>query len=120
MTEGFTSVEEVAFIPVEDMAAIEGFDESVAEELHNRAQGWLKAKQEETQKKLAELGMDASLMNFEGISSEWLMALGNNKVLTLTDFADLATDELLEILPEDAISFDDAGALIMKAREVAY
>jgi len=120
VTEGFTSVEEVAFIPVEDLAGIEGFDESVAEELHNRAQSYLKTKQEETEKKLKELGMDKSLINFDGISSEWLLSLGEAKVLSLTDFADLASDELLEILPQGAISMDDAGALIMKARETAY
>jgi N utilization substance protein A len=120
VTEGFTSVEEVAFIPVEDLAGIEGFDESVAEELHNRAQTWLKAKQVETEKKLKELGMEKSLIGFEGIAPEWLLPLGEAKVLTLTDFADLATDELLEILPQDSLSFDDAGALIMKAREAAY
>jgi len=120
VTEGFTSVEEVAFIPVEDLAGIEGFDESVAEELHNRAQIALKAKQEETESKLKALGMDASLIGFESLPAEWLVAMGENKVLTLTDFADLATDELLEMLPRDALSMDDAGALIMKARETAY
>ncbi|MDX2072980.1 MAG: transcription termination factor NusA [Alphaproteobacteria bacterium] len=120
VTEGFTSVEEVAFIPVEDLAGIEGFDESVAEELHNRAESWVTAKQEETARKLTELGMDASLIGFQGLAPEWLVVLGENKVLTLTDFADLATDELLEILPQGALDFDDAGALIMKARELAY
>lgn len=120
VTEGFTSVEEVAFIPVEDLAGIEGFDDSVAEELHNRAQVWVKNKQEESARKMKELGMDASLITFEGLTPEWLLALGENKVLTLVDFADLATDELLELLPQGALEFDEAGALIMKAREVAY
>lgn len=120
VTEGFTSVDEVAFIPLEDLASIEGFDESVAEELHNRAQTWLKAKQEETDKTLKALGMDASLIDFEGLPSNWLVLLGENKVLTLTDFADLATDELLEIIPHGELDEEDAGALIMKAREIAY
>ena len=82
VTEGFSSVEEVAFIPVEDLAAIEGFDESVAEELHNRAQAHLTAKQKENEKKLKDLGMDKSLISFEGLSPEWLVTLGENKVLT--------------------------------------
>ncbi len=120
VTEGFTSVEEVAFIPISDLAAIEGFDESVAEELHNRAQIWLKNKQEERETKLREVGMKADLLDFEGLEADWLVNLGENKVLSLVDFADLATDELLEILPKDALDWDAAGALIMKAREKVY
>ncbi len=120
VTEGFTSVEEVAFIPVDDMAAIEGFDESVAEELHNRAQTYLTTKREEAESKLKSLGMDKTLLNYEGLTPEMLVALGENKVLTLVDFADLATDELLDMLPRNAITEEAAGALIMAAREKAY
>jgi N utilization substance protein A len=116
VTEGFTSVEEVAFIPVEDLAAIEGFDEGIAEELHNRAQLHLENKQKEREQKLAALGMDKSLMEFEGLKPEWLEKLGEAKVLTLDDFADLATDELLEILPKSGLSKEEAGQLIMNAR----
>lgn len=120
VTEGFTSVEEVAYIPLEDLASIEGFDESVAEELHNRAQAYLTAKREEAENKLKALGMDASLLTFEGLTPEILVALGENEVLTLTDFADLATDELMDILPKGSLSEEEAGALIMTAREKAY
>src|SRR5207237_6623848 len=47
VTEGFTSIEEVAFIPVADLMSIEGFDENVAQELHNRARAWLESRQQE-------------------------------------------------------------------------
>ncbi|MFW0776899.1 MAG: transcription termination factor NusA [Rickettsiales bacterium] len=116
VTEGFSSVEEVGYIPVEDLASIEGFDESVAQELHDRALAYVKTKQEEAEKKYAALGIDASLINFEGIQEEWLETLGENKVLTLDDFADLSTSELLEMLPESGLNADEAGQLIMNAR----
>ena len=116
VTEGFTSVEEVAFIPMEDLASIEGFDENVAEELQTRARNYLETKQQESEKKLKALGMEDSLIQFSGLKPEWLEALGQNKVLTLDDFADLSTAELLDILPHAKLSSEDAGALIMAAR----
>ncbi|MDE3015856.1 MAG: transcription termination/antitermination protein NusA [Pseudomonadota bacterium] len=120
VTEGFTSVEEVAFIPIADLANIEGFDESVAQELHTRAQTWLESRQQENENKLKTLGMDASLVQFAAqnpaLKQEWLEKLGEARVLTLDDFADLATPELLDILPGAGLSAEDAGNLIMAAR----
>lgn len=120
VTEGFTSIEEVAFIPVEDLMTIEGFDENVAQELHNRAQAYLERVQEENRQKLVAMGMDATLMDFAaaqaGFKQEWLEALGGAKVLTLDDFADLSTAELLEIINDSDLSSDEAGQLIMAAR----
>jgi len=116
VTEGFTTVEEVAFIPAEDLAAIEGFDETVAEELRSRANTWLESRQQENEKKLSGLGMEKSLIEFPGLQQEWLEKLGEAKVLTLDDFADLSTVELLEMLPGSTLSAEEAGQLIMKAR----
>ncbi|MDX2113500.1 MAG: transcription termination factor NusA [Alphaproteobacteria bacterium] len=116
VTEGFTSIEEVAFIPVEDLAAIEGFDESVAQELHDRAESYLLTKQKENEEKLSKLGMDASLISFEGLKQEWLEKLGEAKVLSLDDFADLSSSELVEILGSGQLSMEEAGEMIMKAR----
>ena len=120
VTEGFTSIEEVAFIPVQDLTVIEGFDENVAEELHNRAQAWLEKVQDENQSKLSNLGMDSSLIDFAAnnpaLKQDWLEALGKNKVLTLDDFADLSTAELLDIVTDSELTSEDAGQLIMAAR----
>jgi len=116
VTEGFTSIEEVAFIPVEDLASIEGFDENVAQELHNRAQNYLETKQKEAAEKLSKLGMKKDLIEFEGMKPEWLEKLGEAKVLTLDDFADLSTAELMDILPNSGLSSEDAGQMIMNAR----
>lgn len=119
VTEGFTSIEEVAYIPTEDLLEIEGFDESVAEELHNRAQTYLQNRQEEQRKQLEAFGMENSLVEFtatlEGFNPEWLVKLGENKVLTKDDFADLSADELLEYVPE-GLTETDAGQFIMAAR----
>ncbi|NBO19691.1 MAG: transcription termination/antitermination protein NusA, partial [Proteobacteria bacterium] len=120
VTEGFTSIEEVAFIPVTDLMGIEGFDENVAQELHNRAQAYLERLQEENRGKLEALGMDGSLIEFASqhavIDQAALEALGKAKVLTLDDFADLSTAELLEAIPGNSLSADEAGQLIMAAR----
>lgn len=120
VTEGFTSIEEVAFIPVGDLATIEGFDDNVAEELHNRAQNWLKTQQHNREVKLKEMGIEASLLDFVNnhalLKPEWLENFGKNKVLTLDDLADLSTAELQDILPSGAINAEDAGSLIMAAR----
>jgi transcription termination/antitermination protein NusA len=120
VTEGFTSIEEVAFIPVEDLAAIEGFDDSVAEELHNRAQNWLAQIQAKRAEALAALGVEASLIEFvesqETMQPEWLETLGKASILSLDDFADLSTAELLDILPGNGLNGEAAGNLIMAAR----
>jgi N utilization substance protein A len=120
VTEGFTSIEEVAFVPLADLASIEGFDESVAEELHNRAQNWLENQQHQREAKLKELGIENSLIEFVNehpdLKAEWLEKFGENKVLTLDDFADLSSAELLDILPNGAMNLDEAGELIMAAR----
>ncbi len=120
VTEGFTSLEEVAFVPVGDLANIEGFDENVAEELHNRAQSYLQAQQQQREAKLKELGIEDSLLEFVNnndlFKPEWLEKLGSNKILTLDDLADLSTAELQDILPSGALNAEDAGSLIMAAR----
>lgn len=120
VTEGFTSIEEVAFVPVSDLASIEGFDENVAEELHNRAQNWLSEQENERAEKLKAMGIEPSLIEFINnnpiFNNEWLEDLGNNKVLTIDDLADLSTAELIDILPSGSLSSEDAGNLIMAAR----
>ncbi|MEQ1789719.1 MAG: transcription termination factor NusA [Rickettsiales bacterium] len=120
VTEGFTSIEEVAFVPVGDLATIEGFDDNVAEELHNRAQNWLKTQQEQHEKNLKDMGIDVSLINFVNnnppLKAEWLKKFAANEVLTLDDLADLSAVELLDILPSGTLTTEDAGAIIMAAR----
>ena len=115
--EGFSKVEDIAYIPLEELANIEGFDEAIAEELQNRAKAHLIVQQDTMEKKMKELNINPELESFEGLTLEMLVKLGEKGVKTLDDLADLAGDELVEILGTDAISEDKANAMIMKARE---
>jgi len=116
VTEGFSSVEEVAFVPLEDLSDIEGFDENVAEELQQRARVFLEEQDVRNAARCKELGVSEELSAIEGINSTSLVKLGENGVKTLDDLADLAGDELIEILGKDAMTLDQANAVIMAAR----
>jgi N utilization substance protein A len=120
VTEGFSSVEEVAYVPVEDLADIEGFDENVAEELRNRAQEYLDTKEAETTKKLKDLGVEDALINLEGLDIEIVEKLAGEGIKSLDDFAGLATDEFFEIVPKSGLSRDEVEAMIMKQREAWF
>ncbi|HEC14272.1 MAG TPA: transcription termination/antitermination protein NusA, partial [Rhodospirillales bacterium] len=98
VTEGFSSVEEVAFIPVEDLSEIEGFDEDVASELRERARAFLETRDEELTRKRKELDVADDLAEVEGVTPALLVVLGENGVKTRDDLADLAGDELMEIV----------------------
>ena len=116
VTEGFSSVEEVAFVPVEDMVGIEGFDEEISEELRQRARAFLAAKDEELAKRRKELKVSNNLAEVEGLTPELLVALGENGVITRDNLADLATDELMEFAPVGTLKEANANEIIMAAR----
>ncbi|MEM6811962.1 MAG: transcription termination factor NusA [Pseudomonadota bacterium] len=117
IAEGFTSVREISETPIEEMTEIEGFDEEIGQELINRAQAWIDEQAKILETKKSELGIQDDLMDFEGLTPEIVIKLAENDVKSRDDLADLATDELVEILGEDAIKERDAEKLIMKARE---
>lgn len=117
VTEGFSSVEEVAYVPVEDLADIEGFDENVAEELRNRAQEYLDAKTKETTAKLKALGVEDDLIKLEGLNPDIVEKLAENGVKSVDDFAGLATDEFFEYVPKSGLGREEVEAMIMKHRE---
>jgi transcription termination/antitermination protein NusA len=120
VTEGFTSVEEVALVPTEELTSIEGFDEDVASELKARAQAWLEAESERLTAKRKELGVEDAVADIPGLTPAMLVALGEAGVKTLDDLADLAADELTDekdgILKTFELSLEDANAIIMAAR----
>ena len=116
VTEGFSSVEEVAFVPLEDLTDIEGFDEGIAGELQNRARSFLEEQDERNTVRRRELGVDDVLAAVEGLSTSHLVKLGENGIKTLDDLADLAGDELIELLGKDSLTLDEANAVIMAAR----
>ena len=116
VTEGFSSVEEVGFVPVDDLVDIEGFDEDVAAELQDRARAFLSTREEEMNTKRKELGVEDDIAALDGINAAIMVAVGEKGVKTLDDLADLAGDELLEMLPAGTMSLDEANAVIMAAR----
>jgi N utilization substance protein A len=116
VTEGFTSVEEVAFVPLEDLVDIEGFDETIAQELQTRARSYIEARDELLAERGKELGIQDDLAALEGLTPAMLVALGEKGVKSRDDLADLASDELLEILPAKSLGEEQANAIIMAAR----
>ena len=102
VTEGFTSVEELAFTPEEEVAAIEGFDETIAEELIRRAEAFITRRDTELTEKRVELGVTDEVAAIEVLTPAMLVALGEKDVKTLDDLADLASDELIEIVGAEA------------------
>src|SRR6202034_957969 len=116
VTEGFNTVEELAFTPVEEVAAIEGFDDSVAEELIRRAETFLTRRDTELTDKRIELGVTDDVASIEELTPAMLVALGDKEVKTLDDLADLASDELIEIVGADNMNEETANQIIMAAR----
>ena len=116
VTEGFTSVEELAFTPLEEVGAIEGFDESVAEELIRRAEAYIARRDNELTEKRVELGVSDEIASIEVLTPAMLVALGEKGVKTLDDLADLASDELIEIVGADNMDEETANNVIMAAR----
>lgn len=111
IAEGFTSLEQVAYVPLEEMLEIEAFDEDTVHELRARAKDALL-----TQEIAAEEQVDSvahELRDLQELSAEHLAKLAAQQIATLDDLADLAVDELVEIL---GLEEADAKALIVKAR----
>ena len=116
VTEDFSSIEELAFVPPEELAEIEGFDESVADELIRRAQAFLNRRDDELTGKRVTLGVSDDVASIEVLSPAMLVALGEKGVKTLDDLADLASDELVEIVGATAMDEATANEVIMAAR----
>jgi len=131
-TEGFSSVEDVAYVEPHEIAAIEGFDEDTAEELQARARDFLDKEAAEQDAKRKELGVEDGVLEIEGITLPMAVALGEADVKTVEDLAGLVPDDLRGwyetkngervrepgALESFALSPEDAEALIMRARVV--
>ena len=133
VSEGFSSLEEIAFIEIEEIAAIEGFDEDTAQELQTRATESLERRNAELNEKRQELGVEDGVLEIEGLTLEMIVALGENDVKTVEDVAGCATDDLVGwtervdgekkhyegILEAFSMKPQDAENLIMTARVAA-
>jgi transcription termination/antitermination protein NusA len=124
VAEGFTELEEVAFVEVGEVAAIEGFDENLAQELQSRAQEALERRVETARSERRALGVEDALAEIEGLTEPMLVVLGKAGIKTLDDLGDLASDELVSkkkgeegILKDFGLSMDDGNRIIMAARQ---
>jgi len=134
VAEGFSSIDDIKDSQPEALTKIEGIEEDTAKELIQRAQEFYQKDQEEITKKIRDLGLENDLINHSGLTPGMLVTLGEQKILTLTDFADLSSDELtgtydivkgerIKIkgyLEDFALSKKESDDLIMTAREKAY
>ena len=95
VTEGFASVEEVAYVDLAEIANIEGFDEGTAEQIQGRAREYLEQQEAERDAKRRELGVADDLAEVQGVTTAMLVAFGEHGIKTLEDLADCATDDLI-------------------------
>ncbi|MEI4195669.1 transcription termination factor NusA [Roseovarius sp. E0-M6] len=130
VSEGFTTLEEVAYVELDELLVIDGVDEDTAQELQARARDVLEARAKEALEKARELGVEDSLIQFEGLTPQMVQALAGDGVKTLEDFATCADWELAGgwtivdgerqkddgILEPFDLSLEEAQAMVMTAR----
>jgi len=133
VTEGFATVEDVAFVEAYEISDIEGFDEETAEELQARANDYLSRQAAELDNKRKELGVEDGVLEVPGVTLPIAVALGEGGVKTVEDLADLATDEIRGgfevkngervrvpgVLESFSLPQEDAEMLILQARVAA-
>ena len=116
IAEGFSTVDEIALVPLNELSEIEGFDEDLAAELQNRAKAFVEKRNHEFEEKSKSLGLDKEIQAIEGLDQDMLLTLASKGVKTIDDLADLAADELIEILGENTLTEVEAEKIIMAAR----
>ncbi|MBR5599554.1 MAG: transcription termination/antitermination protein NusA [Alphaproteobacteria bacterium] len=116
ISEGFSTVDEIAMVSFEDLSSIDGFDEDLAQELQNRAKSFVEKRNKEFAEKSKSLGVDDSLKTISGLDQEMILSLAEHNVKNLDDLADLASDELMEILGDGVVTEVEANRIIMAAR----
>jgi transcription termination/antitermination protein NusA len=114
VASGFSSLEEVAYVPKEELMAIEEFDEEIVEELRDRANDYLLTQALTSGEQFASKEPSQELLEMEGMDEALAHQLAQKSIVTIEDLAEMSVDELLEI---NDITEERAGALIMKARE---
>ena len=134
VAEGYSSVKEISQASQDEIIKIEGIDENTANELKERAAEYLVKEKENIEKKLKDLGVNDDLINHKGLTPGMLLTLGEKKIKTLKDFADLSTDELIGgydekkgirykiegYLEEFALTNNEADNLIINARNIVF
>ena len=121
VTEGYSAIEEIANQKIEELEKIEGFDSNLAQEISQRSNNYIKEQEQKNIKIIEESKTEDDLMNFEGLNIKMVAKLAENKILTLDDFANLSTYELIDkqegIFKDFDLDEKTVNNLIMKARE---
>ena len=134
VAEGYSTIDDIKDSSAENLLKIEGIEEETAKALIERAKEFHQKDQEDISERIKELGLDDGLINLKGLTPGMLVTLGDQKILTLQDFADLASDELTGgydvvkgervkiqgYLEDFALSKEEADELIMSARKIIY
>lgn len=113
VAEGFTSLEEIAYVPLDEILAIEGFDDEIANELRNRAKDALLTQAIASEEDLSSANIADDLLNMEGMDDQLALSLSKIGILSMEDLAEQSIDELMEI---ENMEEERAGKLIMTAR----
>ena len=120
VTDGYTSVESIASETLENLEKIEGFDNTLAQEIIDRSKSFVKEKQESDKKLIDEKINDERLKNLKGMNNSILAELAKSNILNVNDFADLASFELIDkeegILKDLDLDEELANNMIMEAR----
>ena len=112
--EGFTNIEEIAYVPKQEMLDVEGFDEELVDELRNRARDALLTSAIAFEEKVGDVEPAADLLEMEGMDEKTALLLASHGIRTMEELAEQSVDELLEVEDMDE---ERAKVLIMKARE---
>ena len=134
VAEGFSTIDDIKDSSSENLSKIEGIEDDTALALIERAKEFYKKDQEDISKRIKDLGLTDNLINLKGLTPGMLLTLGEQKILNLEDFADLASDELTGsfdiikgervkiqgYLEDFALSKTEADELIMSARNIIY
>ena len=115
--EGFSTLEEVAYVPVSELLAVDGLDEDMVEELRTRARAVLTTKALATEESLESNEPTEALLNLEGMSKHVAYVLASRGITDLEELAEQGTDDISDI---DELNEDSAGKLIMAARNLVW
>ena len=132
VSEGFSSIEEIAGTDKSEFSNIEGFDEEIVDELVNRSSAYLEKTEEDNKKILNDLKVESKFIEFWQLSTSMLVALAKNEIKTLDDFAGLTTDDLIGYFEDKHdknsrvsgmldgfnLTRDEADQLILEARKI--
>ena len=134
VAEGFSNIDDIKDSNAEDLMKIEGIEEDTAKALIERAKEFHEKDQEDISQRIKDLGLEEALITLKGLTPGMLVTLGEKKILTLEDFADLASDEITGgydvvkgervkiqgYLEDFALSKEESDELIMSARSIVY